>query len=325
MNNFLPRKSTLAAYITLALFANTSQANCGSAVCLLNTDWDAQGLPSAPGLRFDARFESVRQDKLREGSKVVGLDAVTDDIVPLKTLDNNLVFSFDYPVNMQWAISALLPLVQRTHTQLTRNEDGSETLDEIKLNGLGDLRIAARYALFHNADVKAGGQATGLSFGVKLPTGKHNILAPSGELAEPGLQPGTGTTDAFLGAYYNQQSIESGWGYFARAQYQAALNTKDDYKPGNKLAFDAGLRYSVNDALVLQLQANALQSSKASGARAEPANTGGTLVTLSPGASFFVTKDVKLYAFYQRPIYQNVNGVQLSTTDSFALGISARF
>jgi Putative MetA-pathway of phenol degradation len=315
----------VSASLALLISANAAQANCGSAVCLLNTDWDAQGFASEPGLRFDARFESVKQDKLRQGTKLVGAEAVLDEIVPLKTLDNTALFALDYALNKQWAINATLPYVQRTHTQLTRNEDGTETLDEFKLNGLGDMRVVARYELFHDADMKMGGQAAGLNFGLKLPTGKHNVTAPNSELAEPGLQPGTGTTDAIAGAYYNQQSIQSNFGFFARAQYQAALNTKDDYKPGNKLALDAGVRYSVNDALVLQLQANALQSGKASGARAEPANTGGTLVTLSPGASFFVTKDVKLYAFYQRPIYQSVNGVQLSTTDSFALGVSARF
>jgi hypothetical protein len=49
------------------------------------------------------------------------------------------------------------------------------------------------------------------------------------------------------------------------------------------------------------------------------------LVTLSPGIAFGLTNDTQLYAFYQRPLYQRVNGVQLSTKDAFALGISTRF
>lgn len=321
-SNILTRSITISALLMASQFG---YANCGSSVCLLNTDWDAQGFPSEPGLRFDVRYESITQDKLREGTKVVGPDAVADEIVPLKTKDRNVLFSLDYPISKQWAINLALPLVQRTHTQLTRNEDGTESLNEFKLNGMGDMRVMGRYAVIADADVRKGGYGAGLSFGLKLPTGRHDVIAPNAELAEPGLQPGTGTTDVIVGAYYNQQSIQSSYGYFVRAQYQAALYSKGDYKPGPTFAVDAGVRYSVSDAVVLQMQANALQSAKASGARAEPANTGGALVTLSPGVSFFVAKDVKLYAFYQRPIYQSVNGVQLSTTDSFALGLSARF
>jgi hypothetical protein len=325
MNTYLInwRYAVLSALVLLA--AQSASANCGSSVCLLNTDWDAQGISSAPGLRVDMRLETIKQDKLREGTKVVGAEAVTDEIVPLKTHDRNALLTLDYPFSQLWAVQVALPLLQRTHTQLTRNEDGSETINEFKLNGLGDVRVVGRYALSNNADVRTGGYGAGLNFGIKLPTGQHRVIAPNAQLAEPGLQPGTGTTDAIMGAYYNQQSIQSNWGYFARAQFQAALNSRDEFKPGNKFSVDAGMRYAINDAVLLQLQANALISAKSSGMRAEPDNTGGSLITLSPGATFYVTKDVKLYAFYQRPIYQHVNGVQLSTTDSFALGLSTRF
>jgi Putative MetA-pathway of phenol degradation len=317
------RYMTLSALLLLA--AQSASANCGASVCLLNTDWDAQGISSAPGLRVDMRLETITQDKLREGTRVVGAQAVTDEVVPLKTHDRNALLTLDYPLNQHWAVHVDLPWVQRTHTQLTRNEDGSQTINEFKLSGLGDMRVTGRYALLGNADVKTGGYGAGLSLGIKLPTGRHKVIAPNAQLAEPGLQPGTGTTDAVMGVYYNQQSIQSNWGYFARAQFQAAVNSKDEFRPGNKYSADAGVRYAISDTVLLQLQANALMSAKSSGTRAEPDNTGGTLLTLSPGATIYVTKDVKLYAFYQRPIYQHVNGVQLSTTDSIAFGLSTRF
>jgi outer membrane receptor protein involved in Fe transport len=112
---------------------------------------------------------------------------------------------------------------------------------------------------------------------------------------------------------------------FARAQWQRALDRKDDYRPGDKLSLDVGLRYPLTDKLALQLQANALATAKSEGARAEPENTGGTLATLSPGIAYAITESTQVYAFYQRPLYQRVNGVQLSTKDALAVGISTRF
>ena len=45
--------------------------------------------------------------------------------------------------------------------------------------------------------------AFGLQFGIKLPTGKFDVANDEGEVAERSLQPGSGTTDAILGAFYN--------------------------------------------------------------------------------------------------------------------------
>ena len=43
----------------------------------------------------------------------------------------------------------------------------------------------------------------GLSFGLKLPTGEFDVRNAMGALAERSLQPGTGTTDLLLGAFYS--------------------------------------------------------------------------------------------------------------------------
>jgi hypothetical protein len=67
--NTVPRRMAIAA--ALALAGSVAQANCGSAMCLLNTDWSTQGVWTEPGLRTDLRYEAVRQDRLRAGTKKV--------------------------------------------------------------------------------------------------------------------------------------------------------------------------------------------------------------------------------------------------------------
>jgi hypothetical protein len=321
-NSLAARRAILATAFALA--GSAAQANCGSAMCLLNTDWSTQGVWTEPGLRMDLRYEAVRQDRLRAGTKKVGPEAVSDELVPLRTRDGNWYVSLDYAFDARWGVGVSLPFVQREHTQLRRDEAG-DIVQKFDLEGAGDARVLGRWQALSTVSADRGGEAAGVTFGLKLPTGRDDVIDPNGERAEPGLQPGTGTTDLLLGAYWHRQFVDSRVSLFARAQWQRALDRKDDYRPGDKLSLDIGLRYPLTDRLALQLQANALATAKSEGERAEPENTGGSLLTLSPGFAFTITPDTQLYAFYQRPIYQRVNGVQLSTKDAFALGISTRF
>jgi hypothetical protein len=46
---------------------------------------------------------------------------------------------------------------------------------------------------------------------------------------------------------------------------------------------------------------------------------------VSPGASYAVTKSVQLYSFVHKPVYQHVNGVQLTADWSVVAGLNMRF
>jgi hypothetical protein len=139
------------------------------------------------------------------------------------------------------------------------------------------------------------------------------------------LQPGTGTTDALLGAYYSQLLPAKDLSWFVQALAQIPLNSSDGYKPGSRLGLDAGLRYDIDLRVSLLLQANALFRRRDAGAGAEPEDSGGRWLFLSPGISVSLGKDVSRYGFLQVPLYQYVNGVQLVANRGAVLGISARF
>lgn len=57
----------------------------------------------------------------------------------------------------------------------------------------------------------------------------------------------------------------------------------------------------------------------------EPEDTGGKFLFLGPGVSNAITKNAQVYGFLQKPIYQYVNGVQLTADWAAVVGISARF
>ena len=87
---------------------------------------------------------------------------------------------------------------------------------------------------------------------------------------------------------------------------------------------DFGAAYPLAASVALQLQLNPLWKDRDAGENAEPEDTGGTFVHLSPGVSVALGDKTQLYGFVQVPIYQYVNGVQLTADWSVAAGLSHR-
>jgi hypothetical protein len=190
---------------------------------------------------------------------------------------------------------------------------------------MGDIRVLGRYQLRSENVERASLSYYGLNFGLKLPTGSRDVLNSDGERAERTLQPGTGTTDALLGAYYSQLLGHSSSSWFVQALWQAPLNGREDFRPGQRLSLDLGFRYEAGEQIGLMIQLNALFKGRDSGAQAEAEDSGGKFLFVSPGVSIALFNNFQLYGFVQLPVYQYVNGVQLTAEWAAMVGISARF
>ncbi len=301
-------------------------ASCGSAFCLTNTNWDSHGAWSQPGFRVDVRYESVTQDQPMSGSKKIAVGAIPEDHDEVRTTNRNWHAALDYTFNADWGVSVALPMVRRDHLHLENDfAAGTQAPESWKFSKPGDARAIARYRIATLEGADHGIGTVGMNFGLKLPTGSTNVRNEDGERAERTLQPGTGTTDALIGAYYAQLLPMKDLSWFAQALVQVPLNQNEGYKPGARFSFDAGLRYGLTSRLDLMLQFNTLFRGRDSGANAERDNSGGRSWFLSPGASVALTDDVRLYGFVQVPLYQYVNGVQLGTRPAAMLGLSAKF
>jgi hypothetical protein len=321
---------TLAAFVllpgTLAVGTvfQSAHASCGASFCMVNTNWNLQGVSAEPGLRMDFRYEYINQDQLRSGTDKVAVGQIPRDHDEIKTINRNYVATLDYTINDQWGVSATVPWVDRSHSHFD-NDTGTPVLEQWDFARLGDIRVLGRYQLRSENREHASLSYYGLNFGLKLPTGKWDLVNSDDEAAERSLQPGTGTTDALLGAYYSQLLGHSNSSWFVQAMWQAPLNHRDDYRPGQRLGIDLGYRYEVSDRIGLMIQLNALYKGRDSGAQAEPEDSGGNFLFVSPGISIAVSKAFQLYGFVQLPLYQYVNGVQLTADWSVVAGISARF
>ena len=318
------------------LFSANAYASCGSTFCSVNTHWDTQGLVSNDTLRIDLRYSYAKADTLRGGSSKITPELPSgsgEEIENLRTINQMLNLDVDYAVSPKWNVAVGLPFVMRDHTHTFDSlSPDAPIVQQAKFNELGDVRVLGKYK-FGSAEHHAG---SGISFGIKLPTGTINETMTPPDPADPSTpyalersaQPGTGSTDLLLGAYYHRDIEDSPWGWFVSGQFQDAVNTRDEYRPGNTLILDLGAHYPFAPTLTGLLQLNAQYKSRDTGLNANPAS-GGHSLNFSPGLSYVVAPKTNLYGFMQIALVQysntdpNVPGSgQLTAPWSFAVGVS---
>lgn len=294
------------------------QASCGSTFCSVNTNWGTQGVWTEPGLRLDLRYEYIDQDQPRSGTSDVSVGAISRDHDEVRTVNRNWLATLDYTMSRSWGMSVSIPVVDRYHEHI-HNDLGTAVPETWDFTELGDVRVLGRYQKAVEHDGTAGVQ-----FGLKLPTGRYNLTNDDGDLAERTLQPGTGTTDIMVGAYYHRDMPADLSSWFVQGIYQAAVAERDDFKPGYRLSADVGMRYDLGRKLGVVLQLNTFVKGRDSGTSAEPEDSGKTVVSLSPGLAYALSREMQVYGFVQMPLYERVNGVQLTADRALAIGVSTR-
>jgi hypothetical protein len=138
------------------------------------------------------------------------------------------------------------------------------------------------------------------------------------------LQPGTGTTDAPVTAFLSRP-LSPKDSIFVQLSFEAALDSRDQYRPGNRTYLNIGYNRWLTSRMGLQQQLNFAFKRPGEGNNAEPDVSGGKYVFFSPGVSYDLSHDWQVYAYLQMPLYQYVNGVQLTADWAALAGVAWRF
>ncbi len=316
-----PKLLLLAA--AAGLIPSLGFASCGAAFCTVNSNWTSESAMVESGSSFDLRYEFIKQDQPRTGTDNIAVGQIPHHHDEVSTYNRNLVATYSRSFASGWGVSVIAPVVDRDHTHI-HNHQGEKVLEQWNFTELGDMRVIGRYQLPLLGD-PVNAASAGFTFGLKLPTGRTNLANADGDVAERSLQPGSGTTDLIAGAFYHQKLARRGSAWFVQAQYQHALNEHDGFKPGAQFGADIGYRHGIGDSVGALVQLNAVVKQRDNGTEAEPADSGSRSVFLSPGLSYAVASNLQVYGFYQHPLYQDVNGVQLTAKRAFVLGLSGRF
>lgn len=317
------RDISVATAAIVALFNVSAAHACAACGHMVSNDWQTQGINTQPGFAVDLSYDYINQNQMRLGrnqagaANIVSFNTATGN-PEAEVLTRNQIVNLGIEYNAPaWGISLQLPYLDRYHTT-NQNGYGVPPLNTSQSRTLGDARILGRYSGFSN-DL-----SSGLLIGVKLPTGQTSINFADGTPLDRSLQPGTASTDFIVGGYHTGQLEMFGW--FAQGMLQHAMATRGDYRPGDTITLNAGIRYAkFGQQVTPMLQFNLIHRDRDSGTNALPLYSGGYLAYISPGISVRLGGGTSAYGFIQLPIYQYVNGLQLTPTSTFTLGIRHAF
>lgn len=326
-------KYLLIIFVVASLVPDVSWA-CASCGCTLSPNWEEN---SGQGFKLDFRYDYINQNQLRSGASTISAAEASQRVnqgnaqeIESYTKNNYLTLTGEYTIDSDWKVSLVLPWIIRNHSTLgtasngeTAGPGGGEYTSNT--SNLGDVKVLGRFQGFseeHNF---------GVLFGLKLPTGVFNLSGTSTDPTAPGpapidrgLQPGTGTTDLILGAYF-ARVVSKNFDIFSEGLFQSALNSRDQYRPGDGWNFNFGTRFLGLEWVKPQVQINARYVQHDSGANSDTISTGGTLVYLSPGIIVPTGSRSECYSFVQLPVYQNLLGVQLAPEYTASLGARYSF
>jgi len=316
------RAALLGLTASASLTLPTAAEACASCGCTLTADWLSQGLAAQPGTTLTLRYDYIPQTTLRTGMHKVdvgSIDLPSDREIERYTYNHSLTVTLDHQFANDFGLDVQLPLLTRPHSTIA--EDTTEP-SHSDTRGVGDLRVVGRWQ-----GLSTPGSVTGIEAGLVLPTGRFKQTFDAGpedgEEVDRGLQPGTGTVQAVLGAYH-LGAISPELGYFVQATGQAALTKRDGYKPGSFVQASAALNLTHWRNITPQLQVSYRKTWRDSGPNSDRPNSGGEQVNIAPGLSAKLGTKVVGFTYVELPLYTRVNGYQLVPKVKASVGLVFR-
>jgi hypothetical protein len=230
-----------------------------------------------------------------------------------------------YRPSAQLSLTATVPWVNKS----IRTAGGGTSVAASSLTGVGDVDVAARYAFWTSIDFgERRVLELAVSAGTALPTGAHDAKDPDGNLIDPHGQLGTGGWGPFAGIHFRFEQAD----WMAVASLSCRLRTEATYFDGSRYKFGDALLWSAHgqyrpvNRLALDLgldgrDARPDRSVDPDGTVTDRVdNTGGTVLSLAPGAYLKVFGETWIFARGQVPVLQRLLGEQ-SVKPSFTAGV----
>ena len=304
------RLAALAAALLLGgALAPTASSACASAAAISSVSAGSLSPTDAGGTAF---VEYDFADQNRNWSGASGAPAADNDDKEIRT--NFITLGGQYMVNRRWGVMVELPVWNR----LFRTENDAGTgVGAFNHTAIGDVRLMGVYTGFSQD------MSTGVTFGVKLPTGDWRYPGFDRDTAI-----GSGSTDILVGGFH-QGALTHGnsWSWFVQALADLPVATQGGYRPGREVDGAAGVYFNrltlaggkVKIAPMLQLIGGV--RAKDGGPAANPTGSGYERLLFSPGVEVSAGA-WRVYGDVEKPIYQRVNGNQLVAPALFKLTVS---
>jgi len=239
---------------------------------------------------------------------------------PRSRSGQNISLKFDYGLSKAWAFSVIVPFIQQRRQTVSESQ---------RSFGLGDAILLTQYSL----------NRLSLGTGVKLPTGKLSHSADSGLLLSPDMQSGSGSVDYLFRAGFSFPELFVPFLVGNLYSSYRINGVNDDFGssatfPGRRFGF--GNEYIAGFDLDYTLIGNAgffiphlgLQFRNTAPnieQQVEAPNSGGSWLNLFAGLAFSPDSYKTISFFAEIPIYQNLEGLQITTDFGLGLQLSSKF
>ncbi|HJP30426.1 MAG TPA: hypothetical protein QGF95_07720 [Candidatus Latescibacteria bacterium] len=324
--------NTIAAVLLSAcLTLQAADASCGTASCPLDLNSLAQDFGETPGgLRLQLSYEAIDQDQPRQGSRDVAFQQIRrPDHDEIETVNRNWSLRATWSAGRRWDLGVTLPFVHRRHSHVAvaghaHDEEEESPPTHVGINRwdftqLADIVIRADFRPLDGSELRLG-------VGLRLPNGATDIRSAEGVLAEPALQPGTGAPGVVIDAGYGGSATgarrEVRWFASSSCRWNAA--GKGDYRIGAQWLTHAGLHVPLHARVEWLTQiVGRWRGGDEAGRTTELVDaTGGSALFLSPGVRVKLTDGIWLSGYWQVPVYEDVNRVQLTADQNLLLVVA---
>ncbi len=307
MKNF---KKYLLTSLFLFIASSTNALACACGCGVFNVGTSAL-IPNCSGgtafLQYDHMSQTRNWHKEKDSS-----GHNHDKRIETQTVTAGMQYMF----NRSWGVSARVPYVTR-YVENTPHHGG---MTYNRHSDIGDIRLNGIYSGFFND------MSTGITFGLKLPTGQTNANGFARN-----TQIGTGSTDSILGAYHMGNFGKSDFGYFAQTSWEKPFIRHQGYTPGYEISAATGIHYNAGQfglakkvTPIMQITGSRKGEDSGWADVSHNPNSGYSMMFFAPGIEVAI-KDFKLYADVEFPIYRNVNGNQLVPQNLYKLILGYSF
>ena len=293
----------------------------------------ATGVLQQYQMEVSLNYQNNTSSTFFEGTEEIPQEGIYDELS-----SQYLFLRTDYGINKKLTLSLATGYHLNKSLSL-KGEDSSATT-----SGMGDIIIFPRYDIYNETNGNIRTEVT-LGFGVKLPIGSHTDTTETvpgvWDLIPPTIQLSTGGTDLMFYSFFFREYKKQKFRVFANALYINKGYNSLDEKFGNYTSLSLftgktffrkwGLTTQIKGEHVGQLQAKQSKLIDLMSNEFEAINflekqkaTGSKKLFFIPQISYS-QNNFTIFASYEIPLYQNLNGVQFASQQQFTFGINYRF
>ncbi len=252
-----------------------------------------------------------------ESNLLQGSDSIPDPL-DQKRLEHRLVVGVDHGLRRDLTLSALFPLVSK---ELESNAG------DLRGEGVGDLALLAKYQAYKQ-DWRRGAFHVATIGGLELPTGATDVRDGGAKLA-PGLQPGKGAWNPFVGLSMNLN--QDRWRFDALAFFKLNTEGSQDFEEGDFLALELDGAYRFwhtkypGPTASAKLGTRWRHQERSSQAGATLANSGFDQLLVHAGLGWHPAPEIDVSLQVEVPVYEDYGGAQLGLDYRTFLAVGLRF